>query len=253
MLIAMFEEELKEIGLTGGESRVYLSLIKIGESTVGPIARDASVSLSKIYEILGNLIKKGLVSFILKNKTKYFLATEPERIIDYLEDKKKEISKSEDRIMKILPQLKSQKEKSNESSRATLYEGIRGIKSFYESVLRNAKSGEEILVMGIPRYAAEEHEGYFLDWNNRRAKKGVKIKIIFDYDVKELGLKRGKIGLTETRYLSEEFNTPAWILISKEGVATIHLAKPPICVFIKDSSVVESYKNFFKVFWKSAK
>ncbi|RMD45562.1 TrmB family transcriptional regulator, partial [Candidatus Pacearchaeota archaeon] len=57
----MHEALLKEIGLTNGETKVYLSLIKIGESTVGPIAKKSGVSLSKIYEILNNLIKKGLV------------------------------------------------------------------------------------------------------------------------------------------------------------------------------------------------
>ena len=245
----MHEALLKEIGLTNGETKVYLSLTEIGESTVGPIAKDADVSLSKIYEILENLIKKGLVSHIVKNNTKYFLSTDPERIIDYLEGKKKEIIHSENQIKEILPSLKAQKGKHESKTKATLYEGIRGIKSFYESVLRNSKSREEILVIGLPRYAAERHEGYFLDWNKRRSKKGIKIKLIFNYDAKELGKKREKIKLTDVRYLTKELITPAWILIYNKGVATIHLTKDPICTFIKDDEVVNSYKNFFNLLW----
>ncbi len=249
----MHETLLKEIGLTNGETKVYLSLIKIGENTVGPIAKEASVSLSKIYEILDNLIKKGLVSHIKKNNTKYFLATDPERIIDYLDRKKKEITKSEDEIREILPSLKAQKEKNEKKTIATLYEGIRGIKSFYESVLRNSKSKEEILVIGLPKYAAERHEGYFLDWNKRRAKKGIRIKLLFNYNVRELGKKREKIKLTEVKYLTQELVTPAWILIYKKGVATIHLTKDPICTFVNDGEVVKSYKNFFNLLWNIAK
>ncbi len=221
----------------------------MGESTVGPIAKEADVSLSKIYEILENLIKKGLVSHILKNNTKYFLATDPERLIDYLERKKKEIMDSENQIKEILPLLKAQKEKNEGKTKATLYEGFRGIKSFYESVLRDSKSKEEIFVIGLPRYATERYEGYFLDWNKRRSKKGVRIKLIFNYDAKDLGKKRERIKLTEVRYLTKELITPAWILIYSKGVATIHLTKDPICTFIKDEEVVKSYKNFFNLLW----
>ena len=183
----MYEKILNDTGLTKGEARVYLSLLKIGESTVGPIAKEANVSLSKIYEILQNLVKKGLVSSIIKNNTKYFLATDPERIIEYLETKKQDIIRSEDKIKEILPLLKSQKEKKDRRNIATLFEGTKGIKTFYESILRNAKSKDEIFVMGIPKYAAEKYEGYFLDWNKRRAKKRVLIKIIFNYDARKLG------------------------------------------------------------------
>ncbi len=249
----MHETILKEIGLTNGEIKVYLSLIKIGENTVGPIAKEADVSLSKIYEILDNLIKKGLVGYITKNNTKRFLATDPERIIDYLENKKKEINKSEEEIKEILPSLKAQKEKNDKKVKATLYEGFRGIKSFYESVLRDSKPNEEILVIGLPKYAAERYEGYFLDWNKRISEKSVKRKLIFNYDVKDLGKKRGKIKLTEVRYLPPELITPAWILIYKNGVATIHLTKDPICTFIKDDYVVKSYRNFFDLLWDASR
>lgn len=245
-----YEESLKQIGLTNGETKVYLSLLRIGENTVGPIAKEANVSLSKIYEILENLIKKGLASYIIKNNIKYFLATEPERIIDYLESKKKEIDKSEKEILKILPYLKAQKERTEDKTQATLFEGFRGIKSFYESVLRDSEKNDEILAMGIPKYAAERYEGYFLDWNKRRAKKGVRIKIIFDYDVRELRKKREKIKLTDVKYLTKEFLTPSWILIYKRGVATIHMVKKPMCVFIKDEEVVKSYRGFFNMLWR---
>ena len=45
-------QELAQLGLTNGEARVYLSLLKIGLSKVGPIVRDSHVSYSKIYDVL---------------------------------------------------------------------------------------------------------------------------------------------------------------------------------------------------------
>ena len=81
---------------------------------------------------------------------------------------------------------------------------------------------------------------------------GVKIKLIFNYDVKDLGKKREKIKLTEVRYLTQELLTPAWILIYNKGVATIHLTKDPICIFIRDDDVVGSYRHFFNLLWNTS-
>jgi sugar-specific transcriptional regulator TrmB len=58
-------QELTQLGLTDGEARVYLSLLKIGLSKVGPIVRDSHVSYSKIYDVLERLGMKGLVSHVI--------------------------------------------------------------------------------------------------------------------------------------------------------------------------------------------
>ena len=39
---------LQEIGLTPGESKVYLALVKIGKTTTGPIAKESGVSASTL-------------------------------------------------------------------------------------------------------------------------------------------------------------------------------------------------------------
>ena len=80
-------EVLRELGLTEGEIKVYLALIGLGEVTSGPIVKEARVSLSKVYQILDRLSKKGLVAHILKNNTKYFKAADPNRLLVYLNEK----------------------------------------------------------------------------------------------------------------------------------------------------------------------
>jgi len=248
----MYEQALTDAGLTNGEAKVYLALLKIGESTVGPLAKEANVSLSKIYEILQNLIKKGLASSIKKNNKKFFHPADPERIVEYLENKKQSISESQKAINKVIPKLKLQKERINNESEAMLFEGFKGIKTFYESLLKDIKPKETILVVGIPEYTARKYEGYFLDWNKRRSKRGIPIKLIFNEDARDLGKSREKIKFTEVRYLPGNA-TPAWILVYARGVATIHLAENPICVLIKDKKAIESYTEFFHSLWKIAK
>ena len=77
---------LEDLGLTKGEVKVYLALIGLGETTSGPIVEQSGVSVSKVYQILNRLAKKGLSSHILKGKTKYFKAADPNRLLDYLQN-----------------------------------------------------------------------------------------------------------------------------------------------------------------------
>ena len=48
---------LHDIGLTDGETKVYLALISLGTTKTGPLASKAGVSSSKVYKILDRLEK----------------------------------------------------------------------------------------------------------------------------------------------------------------------------------------------------
>ena len=64
----MDKQILREIGLTEGEIKVYLALLKIGQAKKTELAKESGVSSSKIYEICGRLQKKGIVGTIIKDK-----------------------------------------------------------------------------------------------------------------------------------------------------------------------------------------
>src|SRR3990167_6978360 len=76
---------MQEAGLTEGEAKVYLALMDLGPSTTGPIIEKAHVAKSIIYQLLDKLIQKGLVAYITKEKTKYFQASDPHKLIEYME------------------------------------------------------------------------------------------------------------------------------------------------------------------------
>ena len=80
-LFSYMEESLKEFGFSERESKVYIALLELGETTTGKISKMTRLNSSKIYDILERLIDKGLVSYVLKNKIKYFNALEPQNIL----------------------------------------------------------------------------------------------------------------------------------------------------------------------------
>src|SRR3989344_8150406 len=115
---------LKTLGFSQREEKVYKALLKVGTSTVGPIIKESKIPSSKIYEVLEKLIDKGFVSFMIKNGRKEFKASPPEQLVAMIEEQKEAIKTN------LIPYLKSlQKE---EEFQATVYEGFRGIKAMYE-------------------------------------------------------------------------------------------------------------------------
>ena len=82
---------LEQIGLAESEIKVYFALMKLGSASTGPIIDEAKINHSNVYSILNKLIDKGLVSYIIKNNVKYFLASDPKNLIDLLNTKEKQI------------------------------------------------------------------------------------------------------------------------------------------------------------------
>ncbi|MBP7708145.1 hypothetical protein KA107_00540, partial [Candidatus Pacearchaeota archaeon] len=167
----MDEQVLEEIGLTKGEIKVYFTLLKIGTTTTGKIIEKAQISGGKVYVILDKLIKKGLVSFITKEKTKYFQASNPKEILNYIDEKEANLRQKKNKIREQLPSLLSLQDLSNKKYETQIYLGYNGIKTVIFDVLANLSSKEEILIMGINLSRDERYNLLWKNWHHERIKK----------------------------------------------------------------------------------
>ena len=140
---------LEDIGFTKGEIKVYLALLKLGESTTGLIIEHAKISSGKVYVILGKLIDKGLASFIIKEKTKYFTAASPNRIIDYLHNKEQSLKEKEQKILQLLPSLLAIRNSTKKNYETNLFRGIKGIEAAIYESLEELTTNDEDLTMGV--------------------------------------------------------------------------------------------------------
>lgn len=238
---------LEEIGLTQREIKVYLALLEIGPTSVGEIIKKSGIPSSKIYEILDKLIKKGLVSFLVKEHKRYYRASEPKIILDFLEEKKDLIK------YKLLPKLEDLYNIIKKEKEATIYEGIKGVKAVYERMLKELNRKEILYVLGAPSKANELLETYFTHFHKRRIESGIKMKILYYPEARKYGKLRKKMKLTEVRYMPEDIIIPAWIDIFAENIAIFNLEDIPTVFLIKDRYISYSFKTYFDMIWKSTK
>lgn len=246
---------LEKIGLTKGEIKVYIALMQIGTTTAGPIAKEAKVARSKLYDILDRLAKKGIVSHIIKNNTKYFSATQPSRLIDFLNNKEEEIQKQKKEINKIIPQLEQEYDLQHIQQDAEVFEGLEGLKNVREKYIESMKKGDKIYFIGVPSSAYDKLEAYYKEWNEKRIKKGIDSYTIFTEEAKNHPYVKEKIKHKHTfmKFLPKNMLIYSWMEIYNDTVAIAINYKKSMSIIINNKYIAETYKQHFNMLWHIAK
>jgi sugar-specific transcriptional regulator TrmB len=245
---------LEKIGFTQGEIKVYFALLELGETSTGKIISKSQVARSKVYEILEKLEKKGLVSEAIKSGTRYFQASNPERILDYIKNKEKEIQQEEQEFNKILPDLINKQKFQEQKQEVKVYTGFEGVKTFYNEILDQLQKGEEYLAMTFSDKSLDNKSIilFFQNFHLKRAEKGIKAKILSNEKDR---LTQKKMDYSKTKFYEFRITKqtlPAGIAIFKDSVATFNWGETPRVFVITCKENAEQYKKFFYEIWKKA-
>ncbi len=242
-----------KLGLTEAETKVYLALVKIGSTTIGPIVDESKVSRSKIYHILDKLNKKGLVTSIIKGKTYYYNATNPQKILDYINYKKNELSQLEEDAHTLIPELESIQSFAGFRDEAEVYRGLEGVKAARDISLRVLNKGDVIRVFGSDKVAQDAMPAYWSDFHKKRVKLGIKGKYLMKEDSREpLDSIKKSPGLIEIKYLP--VTRPVYIDIFADYVITSVMVPGYYVAFlIRNQYIADYYREWFDQLWKDGK
>jgi len=244
----MIKKVLQQIGLTEGEIQVYEALVELGLSSTGKITKKANIASSKVYEVLQRLMNKGLVSYIVKNGVRYYDATPPERIIDFLEEKKENIDNAQKEIKKIIPEIKLKRKSAEEKNQTIVYTGIQGPKIVLNEILELGKKGIENYGFGTDVDPYVEYMPYVLNKYIQEAKKyKFRTRLLF-----AKGFKSPNV-TAQIRHLPKEFLFPVRIMIYGNKVAIVDFTKPITTIIIEKKEIADAYKKHFELLWKIAK
>lgn len=235
---------LEDIGLTHGEIKVYIALLELGETNVGPLKKKIQMQNSVIHLCLNNLMGKGLVNYVEKGKRRYYRATNPENLIDFLNEKKR-------RLKQVLPILK-EKQKGKVDYEVHIYEGSKGLRAIHEDILKELNKGDEWLVLGAPREAHEKFEPYFLDVNKRRVKKKINLRGLYKEESREFAKLREKMPFTKVKYLPESLSAPMWITIYNNKTILLVTSEITLGIVIENHTIARNFKEYFELVWKIA-
>jgi len=244
----MKEEALRKFGLSDREIKMYLALLELGEALASKIAEKTNTPRTLSYDILENLLKKGLVSYVIKSNKKYFSAFDPNNLIGVLKNQTEE---KERLVKEALPELLALKSKKlEEKAKVEVYEGKEGVKTVFNDVLR---VGKEFLCFGSTGISPELIPYELSRFHKERIKRKISWRVIYNDD--KPGRKRGqetsKWKYTQIRYMEKTSPTTTYCYGNKVAIV-LWIKEKLLAIMIEDEVIANSFKEFFEVLWKNA-
>jgi len=240
--------ELEQFGLTKTESRVYISLLKLGSTSSGPLVKKTELHRATVYDVLKRLMEKGLVNFVIKGKTKFFEATKPEHFLDILDEEKINLEKKEKSAKELVKELMKIHESAQQKQEAHVFVGKKAVKTVLEEVLEN----KEYVTFGSMGGAFHRIMGpYFEQFQIKKRKLKVKSRIILPIAMK--GSMTVKRSYAKFKYLPESFGGLTNTFVFGNKVAIFIWTENPMCFLIENKDVADAYLRSFEVLWGIAK
>jgi sugar-specific transcriptional regulator TrmB len=239
----MYEEQLRGLGLTDNEIRIYITLLKGGSMNPSEISEKLGLHRGYIYDALERMQEKEVVNYVLKNNKKQFQATRPENLVELLRFKLANFEK-------IVPSLSAMAETMKEDTSVELHKGKRTYRVILKDIIGTLKKGDEVLLIGVDEEVLlSEIEPIYL----RQYFNTIKSKKITERVIMKKGKKKFKNPGVAHRFLNEEYIGNTEQLIYGDSVALSLIGHPNYLIIIKNKEVAETYRKQFELLWKQAK
>ena len=231
-------EMLENFGLSRGEIRVYSALLELGSVQVGQIIEKSGLVSSAVHRYIQRLQERGFVSYIKVGKIKHYQAAPPKEILNFIDEQRKE-------FLDILPQLEAKQKIAKEKQQAEVFSGTRGIIAMLNTIIDEAKSGNNYYFFATNMEERnEEIQEFFRRYDSKRKERGLNIRGLAPSSLKHLFAGRKALKMK-----FPEFPIPSDITICDDKVALIAWEEKSIGYLIRSKQIYKIYKKFFEEIW----
>lgn len=243
---------LQEFGLNDKEITIYLTLLKVGPSTIMDLARKTGIKRSTTHNNVEELIKKGLVSQTNYGERRMVIAEDPEKLKFLLEQRKWDVNKLEKNMNEIVNEIYEIVPKAKENSQVEVkyYTGEKGFKEVCQrSILHSTKEVRFIENIEEWRkvYTEEYGKEYYIP---ARLKKNLFLKTLAVQNIKAEEFKNAdKKTLRETRYLPANIKFKPTFIICDDEVSIMISSEPYTAILIEDKDTADMFRSLFDYLW----
>lgn len=240
---------LKNLGLSDNEAKVYLAMLELGPSSVLEIAAQAKVNRPTAYVQIEALKKMGLASAQTKKGKKLFIAESPTQFEFLLEREEKTVEQKRGELMKILPELQTLFNLGDQKPQVRFFEGKEGLIKMQEEFLKVKNK----LILGIS--SADSIFKTFPDqlesYSPRRVARGIRAKFIYTSSKGPILKDTDQKFLRESKYVPpERFPFTSDITIFDNKVAISATRGRLSGTIIEHDEIAESFRALFNLLWE---
>jgi HTH-type transcriptional regulator, sugar sensing transcriptional regulator len=243
--------ELKELGLTKGQIKVYQALLDSGTAGIHTIQEKTGLERRAIYDILNKLIDKGFITYVNEKGSRQYQCTHPKNLQEAAEQKKEILSSLTEKMPQITdlfnfakPDIRAEVYRGNQAMKALLNEALE-----YDTYWIGGNSGVET--------CSEEMRLWFKRWTKRRIENKKFMYDLVDYgtsleDFKPHDLKKHKKSFYKYCRLPKHLQSPLVLIMFGSKVAQVLWSKQSFAFVLESKEISEAFMKYFKYFWKDS-
>jgi len=235
------QQMFQRLGYTSNETSVYLTLLKLGESNMADISRQAGLPRTSCYYILDKLQAQGLVSTYEKKRRPFWVASNPGALESHL-------SEQAQLAQKLIPALKALQPKSIDEPMTRFYEGHQGIRDIFTDILSDHK---DIMTVGPLDKAiatlGEDHRRFLEQRRNSYlGARYITNKTPSSVAMRERDARENRL----TRFLPAGTEIESLSVIYGDKLAVISInQKKPMGIIISYADVAKTQRVAFEALW----
>lgn len=243
------QSSIQNLGFTEKEARIYLALLRSGQGTAYQIAKRSGLKTPTTYVILDELLEKGAVRKILKQKATHYAATDP---VELFVTARSRIEQAQ----AALPSLQAMAQNDSKVVQASYYEGVTGIKEMYKKLLDEMGGKTFVAFFAHGKDTPKDLWDYWSTLNKQMVEKKIKVRAITTEDkTTKAYLSNAKVpkefmeikGLPESIYSSnisiEVYNNRTQIISHRYEQAVV----------IDNPDIADVMRQIFEIVWKKEK
>lgn len=228
---------LEKIGLSSNEIKVYLYLVDHGQSKAGDIAKGTEIQRSSAYGAINSLVHKGLVAYAMIGKVKFFQATSPNRLVEYIREQ-------EETIKDFLPELRKRHMVNKKTGQVRMFKGIKGVKSVFKDMLRTKENN---FCFGDDGQFRKTMPVFCKQFVREKGANRIKTRVLTRR--RDVSNSRGSM----YKFVDKATESNVAVNIYGDKINIIVWTDEPEAIIIENADAARSFKAYFEFMWKSAK
>jgi predicted transcriptional regulator len=242
-------QKLQEIGLSEPESKLYLTGLKLGPTTILQLSKTSEIKRTTVYTMIENLIKKGIFEIQIDGWKKLYTASSPQNLQNL-------IYKNYQDLLTIIPTLESINNQTPQEIYLKSHNTIESIKLLYNKIIHNLQPNTQYLIIGNMNLWAKAMgyfcEGFFVEREKACKSKNILIKALFIQDeYANLQKKRQQLLGMEVRFLPKSANIKTNYVITS-NIAVFHqTVESNTAIETNNPYIIETQRELFELLWNT--
>ena len=234
-------DTIKSLGLSDKEARVYVMILEHGPSSPQEISNTSGLKRPTVYVILGELMNRGIASFIPYSKKKMYRVISPDELFQNVENK---IKSAKER----LPEIKSLQKSDSEKPYTLFFDGVEGIKQIMSYKLEEMQNDELLHFMSTTSKKTIDLFGGFREYNKELKNKKISMRGITpsDSSLKTYRKEDKEFGREVKEVDLQEYKSNVSIEMGKTWVKIVDLYNLQ-GIIIQNETITRSLKQIFEM------